>query len=310
MRVEVKLYSYHDIDLVSLYKTGQVLFPETTKQVLNSYARKEVYRIQLLEPNQHKISKYPSENYRKFYHYHILLNEKSDADAIKLLKSITPGFRNNFIKAILRQYLCGAFGPEYSVNGDTELFNTMSAMFQGARKEERIGRKTDIRKQKANYDRQKYTIDVNRPGDARAQTQSYQVSDTQSHIASQSSHDNNHGSSLLHVDNKKALKIDAKKTNKPESANVEKHQSENATNMKSTPKTSSKNDNETGNNKEQKPQLNKNKFNSHTDQSSYQNRQMPAVNNVNTTGNKSESGASKRLLEDFDDFLMETTEQY
>lgn len=43
MKVEVKLYSYHDMDLVGLYKTGKVSFPETTRQVLNSYARGEVY---------------------------------------------------------------------------------------------------------------------------------------------------------------------------------------------------------------------------------------------------------------------------
>ena len=40
MRIEIKLYSYHDLDLVSLYKTGRIAFPETTRQVLNSYARK------------------------------------------------------------------------------------------------------------------------------------------------------------------------------------------------------------------------------------------------------------------------------
>ena len=45
MRIEIKLYSYHDLDLVSLYKTGRIAFPETTRQVLNSYARKEVYKV-------------------------------------------------------------------------------------------------------------------------------------------------------------------------------------------------------------------------------------------------------------------------
>mgnify|MGYP000255485396 CR=1 FL=1 len=34
MRIEIKLYSYHDLDLVSLYKTGRIAFPETTRQVL------------------------------------------------------------------------------------------------------------------------------------------------------------------------------------------------------------------------------------------------------------------------------------
>ena len=49
MKIEVKLYSYHDMDLVSLYKTGRVSFPETTRQILNSYANKEAYKVRLLE---------------------------------------------------------------------------------------------------------------------------------------------------------------------------------------------------------------------------------------------------------------------
>ena len=52
MRIEIKLYSYHDLDLVSLYKTGRIAFPETTRQVLNSYARKEVYKVRPLPLNE------------------------------------------------------------------------------------------------------------------------------------------------------------------------------------------------------------------------------------------------------------------
>ena len=59
MKVEVKLYSYHDMDLVGLYKTGKVSFPETTRQVLNSYARGEVYKVKLLHTNDKRLAKYP-----------------------------------------------------------------------------------------------------------------------------------------------------------------------------------------------------------------------------------------------------------
>lgn len=54
MRIEIKLYSYHDLDLVSLYKTGRIAFPETTRQVLNSYARKEVYKVRPLPLNENR----------------------------------------------------------------------------------------------------------------------------------------------------------------------------------------------------------------------------------------------------------------
>ena len=146
MKIEVKLYSYHDMDLVSLYKTGQVSFPETTRQILNSYANKEAYKVRLLETNTKRLSRYPSDSYRKYYHYHVVLDEKDDGDAVRLLKHITPGYRNNFIKAILRQYLCGAFIADYSIDGDTKFFDEMSRRFQGDREERDV--KLEKRKKK------------------------------------------------------------------------------------------------------------------------------------------------------------------
>ena len=150
MKIEVKLYSYHDMDLVSLYKTGRVSFPETTRQILNSYANKEANKVRLLEVDEKRLTRYPSDSYRKYYHYHVVLDEKDDADAVGLLKRITPGYRNNFIKAILRQYLCGVFISDYSINGDSKFFDEMSRRFQGDREERdiKLERKKKRKKQK------------------------------------------------------------------------------------------------------------------------------------------------------------------
>ena len=138
MRIEIKLYSYHDLDLVSLYKTGRIAFPETTRQVLNSYARKEVYKVRPLPLNENRAAKYPQKMYRKFYHYHVDLDNKEDADAIRLMRTITDGYRNNFIKSVLRQYLCGIFTEEYSKEDDARFFNEMSRRIQGDRDEKDI----------------------------------------------------------------------------------------------------------------------------------------------------------------------------
>lgn len=133
MRIEIKLYSYHDMDLVGLYKTGQVVFPETTKQVLDAYAKKEVFRVRLQKVNYKRLAKYPDDSYRKYYHYYVTLDERKDAAAIALLNSITPGCRNNFIKVVLRQYLCGVLLSAYSTDGSTRLFRDMASLFQGNR---------------------------------------------------------------------------------------------------------------------------------------------------------------------------------
>lgn len=157
MKIEVKLYSYHDMDLVGLYKTGKISFPETTRQILNSYANKEVYKVKVLKTNEERLAKYPKDSFRKYYHYHVMLDKKSDADAIALLKKITPGYRNNFIKVVLRQYLCGVFLPEYFVDGDSGFFNEMSRRFQGDRDEKEIhqikrGNNSGAKKKKMHVD--------------------------------------------------------------------------------------------------------------------------------------------------------------
>lgn len=156
MRIEIKLYSYHDLDLVSLYKTGRIAFPETTRQVLNSYARKEVYKVRPLPLNENRAAKYPQKMYRKFYHYHVDLDSKEDADAIRLMRTITDGYRNNFIKSVLRQYLCGIFTEEYSKEGDARFFNEMSRRIQGDRDEK------DIKQVKRNKGNKKYQKNTSR----------------------------------------------------------------------------------------------------------------------------------------------------
>ena len=150
MRIEIKLYSYHDMDLVGLYKTGQVVFPETTRQVLNAYARKEVFRVRLQHVNYKRMAKYPDDSYRKYYHYYVTLNEKTDKDAIALLNKITPGCRNSFIKVILRQYLCGVLLSAYSIDENPRLFREMASRYQGGREYRDIKEEKNRQKKKQN----------------------------------------------------------------------------------------------------------------------------------------------------------------
>lgn len=131
LKIEIKIYTYHDMDLVSLFKTKQIQFPETTRKVLNSYAKGEVYRVQ---PIRRKNKTFlPKDAYKKYYHYYVVFDSEEDAPAINLLERITPGFRNNFVKTILRQYLCAVISSAYVIDGDTKYFNKMSNIIQGER---------------------------------------------------------------------------------------------------------------------------------------------------------------------------------
>ena len=63
MRIEIKLYSYHDLDLVSLYKTGRIAFPETTRQ--------DSERLEFMKSILDKAREYEAVNGRKipFLHF-------------------------------------------------------------------------------------------------------------------------------------------------------------------------------------------------------------------------------------------------
>ena len=113
-KIEVKLYYYHDIDLVSIYRSADISFPDATKKALKAYAEGKAFKIKVGE----KKEKRTHEIYKKCFHYYIALNEEKDKEIIELLNNITFGYRNNFIKTVLRHYLGCELSAEYLTNND------------------------------------------------------------------------------------------------------------------------------------------------------------------------------------------------
>ena len=113
-KIEVKLYYYHDIDLVSIYRSADISFPDATKKALKAYAEGKAFKIKVGE----KKEKRTHEIYKKCFHYYIALNEEKDKEIIELLSNITFGYRNNFIKTVLRHYLGCELSAEYLTNND------------------------------------------------------------------------------------------------------------------------------------------------------------------------------------------------
>ena len=300
MKIEVKLYSYHDMDLVSLYKTGQVSFPETTRQILNSYANKEAYKVRLLETNIKRLSKYPSDSYRKYYHYHVILDEKDDRDAVRLLKHITPGYRNNFIKAILRQYLCGAFIADYSIDGDTKFFDEMSRRFQGDREE----RDVKLEKRKKKKAKKENLLKKNE--------EDYEEKNSKKKITDKKADKEN-------VSKQKALTADAKYSIRETSKNkntehVDKAKSDFAAGQNSYTEVDKKNNHKvSSDNKKQDVVIQteaeeKKKINPQISQT--EERLKLEIPEIKESQDNTESDYDEDFDDDFDDFLGGTTEQY
>ena len=136
MKIEVKLYFFHDMDLITLYRTKNISFPEVTRQVMNAYAEKKAFRVLMTDRAEEKTY----DGYRKFMRYRLDLDAKRDMSAINLLNKIEYGYRNNFIKTILRQYLCAELPVEYLKDKDEGYFRERSEILQGKRENVQICR--------------------------------------------------------------------------------------------------------------------------------------------------------------------------
>lgn len=96
----MRLYRQHDMDLVGLYKTEGFKFQKQVKAALKAYVRNEAYKI--VQPKNPVIKKgYVA----KVTLLHIYLDNKEDADVINTLNTIRVGYKNAFLKAVVRKYL-------------------------------------------------------------------------------------------------------------------------------------------------------------------------------------------------------------
>lgn len=127
MKIRVRLYHYHDLDLVSLYREGRLSVSKAAKIALNSFAQKKYFIMEAKEKKAEKVAK-------PVYMFNIVLNEKKDRDAIELLNKIEKGYRNNFIKQLLRLYLRYEIPDSYISSENAGYFIEREKGLSGERK--------------------------------------------------------------------------------------------------------------------------------------------------------------------------------
>lgn len=117
MIVEVKLYHYHDLDLVYLYRHGNISFCSAAKIALKAFANKEFFIFNIAEPNR-EIAQH------RTYRFRIEFDNQEDKEVIDMLNKISKGCRNNFIKEVLRNYIPFTITSEYVISQeDIPFFN-------------------------------------------------------------------------------------------------------------------------------------------------------------------------------------------
>ncbi len=108
MKITVRLYRQYDLDLIYMSHYDDFSVAKTAKACLQAYGSGNAFRI---APPVGILSS-GSED-KTTYEYHITLDEKKDASAIKLLRSVRERQKNSFIKNLMRGYLAAPFAEAY-----------------------------------------------------------------------------------------------------------------------------------------------------------------------------------------------------
>lgn len=116
-KILLRLYNPHDIDLISLMIDHQMDIVKAVYCSITAFANNESFVIRIPPLREHKLES------KRVYSKHLILDLKKDSKVIQLLEIIEPGYRNNFLKNILRLYLCSPATESFFIHSDyMELF--------------------------------------------------------------------------------------------------------------------------------------------------------------------------------------------
>lgn len=104
MRLTMRLYRLHDLDLMYIYKMPNISIQSIVKVMLKNYIKdrnsdRHIATRLTIPDVKHNIT------LPKTAQFHISLNEGEDDDVISWIEQIPKGFRNSMLKNMLRTYL-------------------------------------------------------------------------------------------------------------------------------------------------------------------------------------------------------------
>lgn len=114
VRYPIRLYTYHDLDLVTFTLTHDFDIRRAIYCALKAFSKGEAFLIQI-PPAVRNVTKF-----QRYYTKILILNTEEDEDVIELLNMVEPGRRNNFIKNLLRLYLFYPFSEYFFRDKDAQ----------------------------------------------------------------------------------------------------------------------------------------------------------------------------------------------
>lgn len=101
VRYTIRLYRRHDLDLITFIETHQFNIIKAMYSSLISFSKDELFVIDVPPKRV-----YENVEIRKVYVKTLSLDTQKDMEAVEIMNKIAKGYRNNFLKNLLRQYLC------------------------------------------------------------------------------------------------------------------------------------------------------------------------------------------------------------
>ena len=140
VRYTMRFYRAHDLDLITFIETHEFNIMHAVYSALNAFVSGEVFVIEIPPRRQSTVE------YQRVYNRALFLDSERDKEAVELLSSVSPGYRNSFLKNLLRLYLCCPFSEEYFISNDgAEKAMEMTSVF---RTDRRVAQAGTIRKKR------------------------------------------------------------------------------------------------------------------------------------------------------------------
>lgn len=141
VRYTMRFYRVHDLDIVTFIETHEFNISHAMYSALSAFSRGDVFVIRV--PPRRKAD---LPQLRRVYSRALILDTEKDAEAISILSLIKPGYRNSFLKNLLRQYLCFPLSEEFL--DDQETVSYFDDLFSVFRKDKRIAEAGSLKKEK------------------------------------------------------------------------------------------------------------------------------------------------------------------
>lgn len=108
LRYTIRLYRLHDLDLITFAETHEFNVIRAMYSSLSAFAKGEAFVIEIPPRREQKP---PQLN--RVYIKALTLDDEKDRAAVAVINTIAPGYRNSFLKNLLRLYLCNPLSEEF-----------------------------------------------------------------------------------------------------------------------------------------------------------------------------------------------------